>query len=270
MSKITIVSPGSTLQLNPMHSGFAHGFGIFETLKLEGRRVYFWAAHWSRLKASAAALGLALSVSEAEVLAALSRLVLDAGLSAGTLKLSLLREGEGTHLYVYARTAHAWPESLKLRLGLDVPLNEYSLLSGHKTHNYMENVLLWESCRADGFDDQIRVNGSGHLAETAMSNLFFQHDGAWHTPSLATGILPGVVRGEVLRMEAVREGCFQPALLGTAEAVFITNSSVGICPVSRIEGAGVERSFDSAALSRVASLQKALAEAEGRNAVSLG
>jgi len=241
MSEIIILQSGDAAALNPNQSGFAHGFGIFETIKLSQGRLCFWEAHWQRFYDSAVDLGLPLDHTPEGALAAIRELAQADGLRDGTVKLSLLKEGAGARCYVYARPAMSATTTVRLQLTMQYPLNEHSRLAGHKTHNYMENMLLLESARAEGFADVLRVNTAGVLAETTVANLFFIKQGRLCTPALSTGILPGVIRAEVIQVAdslgvPVEEGSYTPAVLQAAEAVFLTNSSVGIRLMDTISG----------------------------------
>ena len=233
MSEIIILQSGDAAALNPNRSGFAHGFGIFETIKLSQGRLCFWEAHWQRFYDSAVDLGLPLDHTPEAALAAIRELVQAEGLRDGTVKISLLKEGPGARCYVYARPAMAATTSVRLQLTTKHPLNEHSRLAGHKTHNYMENMLLLESARAEGYADVLRVNTVSVLAETTVANLFFIKQGRLCTPALSTGILPGVIRAEVIQVAdslaiPVEEGSYTPAVLQEADAVFLTNSTGGI------------------------------------------
>lgn len=274
MAEIQVVHPGQIVRLDPNRSGFAHGFGVFETIKLSAGRLCFWGAHWQRLSESAQAFDLALPFEADALLAALRSLVEETDLREGTVKISLLKDGADSRLFVYARPTTPRPESVRLRLDLDSPINERSPLAGHKTHNYMENMLLLEAARSAGYSDALRVNTAGVLAEATVGNLFFIESGQLHTPALATGILPGVIRGEVLALARalslqVEEGAYPPERLQRAEAVFMTNSSVGILPVDVVEGAELKIVLQSASHSMVRALTEALTAAEAKQAILL-
>ena len=267
MSDIIILNSGGPVSLDPTQSGFAHGFGIFETMKLAGGRLCFWEEHWQRLVSSAKALSLHLELTEAEVLAAIRELVRRDGLSDAVIKLSLMQAGDGTQCYVYARPAMTQTGAARLLFISDSKQNEHSLLAGHKTHNYMENMMLLMLARSADCTDVIRVNAAGQLTETAVGNLFFIQGDTLYTPGLATGILPGVVRAVVLEAAeilgiAVVEGAYFPDSLNLLEAAFITNSSVGIQSVDTIRMGEAERDIDSAAHPLVQDLIEALATVE--------
>jgi branched-subunit amino acid aminotransferase/4-amino-4-deoxychorismate lyase len=269
MSDIIILKAGEVARMDPTQSGFAHGFGIFETIKLSAGRLCFWQAHWQRLVRSVTVLNLEFDAFEASVLGAIRELVRAEGLSDGTVKVSLLRNGAGVSCYVYARPSMSAAGHARLQLTQDGALNEHSLLAGHKTHNYMENLLLLEAARSAGFTDVLRVNTAGDLTETAVANVFFIQAGRLCTPALSTGALPGVIRAEVLRVAQVlsipvAEGRFSVAVLQGAEAVFVTNSSVGIQQVDTVDTMNF-----SGTHAAVDSLKPALADAEARNSILL-
>lgn len=275
MSDIVIVQSGEKAHMDPTQSGFAHGFGLFETLKLVSGRLCFWAEHWQRLLHSAKILGFGLTVTEDAVLSAIRELVRSDGLCEGTIKLSLVRNGAGTTCYVYARPSLIVASAARLKLNQHARLNESSLLAGHKTHNYMENVLLLESALAAGFSDAIRLNTAGNLTETAVGNLFFIRGERLHTPALATGILPGVIRAIVIRTAQsmslpVEEGNYTPELLDSINAAIVTNSLIGIQSVDTVVTDDFERKISSAANPIVQNLKDALRLLEIEAAIDVG
>ncbi len=244
MPKPTVLTASQFAELDPRESGFAHGFGIFETMKLAAGRLYLFDAHWHRFMSSAEALGLDCDVSAAEVLGGIRELVGTDGLLNAVIKLSLLREGAQTKLFIYSRPSHSCPKSISLQLRSDAPINESSPLAGHKTHNYMENLLLLLEAKSAGYSDVLRVNTVGELAETAVGNFYFIRDGRLQTPSLRCGVLPGTRRELVLQLARdmqleVIEGSFGLDALSDIDGAFVTNASVGVLPVHRLSGAGV-------------------------------
>jgi branched-subunit amino acid aminotransferase/4-amino-4-deoxychorismate lyase len=274
MSEIIILQSGEAAALDATQSGFAHGFGIFETIKLSQGRLCFWEAHWQRFYDSAVDLGLPLNYTREETLIAIRELVQADGLRDGTVKLSLLKAEAGADCYVYTRPVMATIATARLHLTTTNPINEHSRLAGHKTHNYMENMLLLESARAEGYLDVLRVNSAGVLAEATVANLFFIKQGRLCTPALSTGILPGVIRAEVLRLAEslaipVEEGSYSPAVLQEAEAVFLTNSTVGIRSMDTIFGSGLDLILQSEPRPLLDVLTSGLSDVEMKNSVSL-
>ncbi|MGJ8652249.1 MAG: aminotransferase class IV [Opitutaceae bacterium] len=261
MLEIEILPSNQPAALDPRGAAFAYGFGLFETIQFAGKRLAFWDAHWQRLDASAQTLGLNFEYHASEVLAAIKELLRLEAIETTMVKLSLVGAGASTKLYIYLRPIATTPESVRLKLNTECPIYASSLLSGHKTHNYMENMLLLERAKAEGFYDCLRVDDGGYLAETTIGNLFFVTNGKLCTPSLKHGILPGVIRGELLQLTEVEEGSYTPEDLQSAEAIFMTNSGCGILPIAGITGAGVDFRVESSVHHMLTELIKRLTTA---------
>ena len=134
---------------------------------------------------------------------------------------------------------------------------------------------MLESALAAGYSDVIRLNTAGHLTETTVGNLFFIQGERLHTPALATGILPGVIRAIVIRTAQsmslpVEEGNYTPELLDSINAAMVTNSLISIQPVDTIVTANFERKMSSAANPIVQDLMDALRLLETEGAVDVG
>ncbi|MDQ6420698.1 aminotransferase class IV [Paenibacillus sp. LHD-117] len=83
----------------------------------------------------------------------------------------------------------------------------------------------------------LMLSREGWLAEGIVSNLFFLRDGTVCTPSIATGILPGVTRARVLELAQesgckVEEGLYSWEELLEADEVWLTNSIQELVPVT--------------------------------------
>lgn len=244
MSTLEIILPGESLHLDPESSGFAHGFGLFETMRLRGACLELWAAHWQRLRQSAHKLGIVCPFDEAEVLLAVRELAKDVTGEAA-LKLSLLRNDHDSRLLIYSRPVTALPEVFGLLLDNPAPFNQASPLAGHKTHNYLENLLVLEVARELGCFDGLRLNLQGDVVEGAISNIFFFRDGGWHTPGLASGALPGVTRAALTQCLPVQEGSYPLEMVLSAEAVFLTNASMGLQAVDFLQRNGKKTPLQS-------------------------
>jgi 4-amino-4-deoxychorismate lyase len=85
----------------------------------------------------------------------------------------------------------------------------------------------------------LMLDGSGWLTEGIVSNLFFVRHGKLYTPSIETGILPGITREYVMRMAhkqgvGVEESFYRWDDLLQAEEIFITNSIQEIVPIHTV------------------------------------
>ena len=259
MTDIVVIPLGENIVLSPSSSAFAHGFGVFETMRYADGQLCFWSDHWQRLRKSAQHFALVLPKEDA-VIAALRELVVTSQLEQAILKLSLVKDSNGSRLYVYTRAPLPAPERLSLLLDTACPIFPRSLLAGHKTHNYMEAMHLLNLARAQGYYDTLRVDSQGNLAETTTANVFFVKDDRIFTPSLAAGILPGVTRAALLSAPelAIEEGAYPAECLLGADAVFVTNATGGVQAIERIVGFPEQKTadlqLDSESLTRIQSV----------------
>ena len=74
-------------------------------------------------------------------------------------------------------------------------------------------------------------NERGELTEGARSNIFIERDGLLLTPPLTAGVLPGILRAELMAQGRAREAVLTPDdLSGT---VYFGNSLRGLIPGKR-------------------------------------
>ena len=80
---------------------------------------------------------------------------------------------------------------------------------------------------AAGLDEVVFMNENGHLCEGTITNLFVQKDDGLVTPPLSCGVLPGVLRADLLAQGKAREGIITVADLDEGQ-VFLGNSLRGL------------------------------------------
>lgn len=88
----------------------------------------------------------------------------------------------------------------------------------------------------DGFDEPFFLNMRGELTEGAVTNLFFVKKGKILTPSVACGLLDGIVRRFVIEQFPVTEQVILPQDIFDMDEMFVTNSLLGIMPVQKCQG----------------------------------
>jgi branched-subunit amino acid aminotransferase/4-amino-4-deoxychorismate lyase len=118
--------------------------------------------------------------------------------------------------------------------------NEHSPLSQIKSLSFLENVFCRQQARLGGFEETIFSNTSGFLAEASVSNIFFVKKGVVFTPAVSCGIIPGIVRKIIFEISAesgikIKEGKYSPSELKKSREVFITNTLIGVLPVTEID-----------------------------------
>ena len=113
--------------------------------------------------------------------------------------------------------------------------NSTSRIVNFKTLNYLENIIEYEICQKEGFNETIFLNEKGFVAEGCTTNVFIIKDNKIFTPKISCGLLPGIIRGWVIsNFEVVEKEITKEELLNSDE-IFLTNSLVGIIGVSKLD-----------------------------------
>lgn len=203
------------------------GFSLFETLYATREAgIRHLERHLARLGLSANCLGFRLGF--ADLRQALAALV--ATLVAGIpYRLKLILHKNGSYDLDTARLEELPPGPLGL-LVAPAPFDAADPLLAHKTtRRAAYDRAIAEAVRLGAFDT-LFYNQTGLVTEGGRSNIFLKLDGAWVTPPLSAGVLPGVMRGVLLDDPAwaAREAPVTLADLDRAEAIRVCNALRGV------------------------------------------
>ncbi|MEP3654234.1 MAG: aminodeoxychorismate synthase component I [Litorimonas sp.] len=86
-----------------------------------------------------------------------------------------------------------------------------------------------------GADEVIFLNADGELCEGSFTSLFIEMDSKLLTPALSCGLLPGVLRQELIETGQAIEAKLTLSEIETADAVFVGNSLRGLMPATLID-----------------------------------
>lgn len=232
--------PASQAKVSALSDGFLFGHGVFETVRTHRGLPLHFAAHHARLTASCVALGLEPPAPEPELAARITRLLASAKLPDAAVKIVRHRELNRTGELITARTLpYSAPDYLRgFRVQTFRQGARDGRLTGHKSLNYLENILARRAAKAAGFDEALFVTPDGRVLEGSATSLFIVKDGHAHTPPLADGVLPGVARARVLALigpERAHETALTLDDVLGADEVFLTNALMGVMPVCTLD-----------------------------------
>ncbi|MFC4098266.1 aminodeoxychorismate lyase [Paenibacillus xanthanilyticus] len=238
--------------------GFLYGIGLFETFRTYGGRPFLLERHLERLAGGCRELGIrcelepgALRVWLAEVMAAnhLEEAYVRLTVTAGEAGLGLPQDDyEAPNRLLLVKplpepSERLYAEGKELAL-LETRRNTPEGPVRFKSLHYMNNILAKRELRGIGAApnaEGLMLTKEGWLSEGIVSNLFFLKDGIVHTPSVDTGILPGITRARVMELAAaagvrVQEGHYTWEGLKRAQEVWITNSIQEVVPITTLRG----------------------------------
>lgn len=225
--------------ISPFSAGFMHGYGVFETIKVYGKKLIFIQEHVQRLNDSLDLLYLELNYNIDELIDICAKLINENSVTNGFVKIMCSKGAAGkTDVIIY--TGNKNYEN-KYQTGFKIcaanpKRNEHSELCYIKSMNYFENIIQKETAKKYGYDEAIFLNTRNHVSEGCISNIFWVKEKRVFTPAVQCGILPGIARQKTIELckeigIPVVTGEFCLDELKNADEIFVTNSLMDIMPV---------------------------------------
>jgi branched-chain amino acid aminotransferase group I len=275
--------PRSKAWISAFDHGFLYGYGLFETMRAYGTHTFRLGRHLARLTQAAEVLGLASKLDTFDLERATRDTLSANDLKDGSIRLTV-SGGEGEMVpdpstcryptvFIAARGYTPYPIQVYKR-GFRAVLSSLrrdsqSPLSRIKSANYLINVLAKMEARASGADEALLLNELGFLAEGSTCNLFLVAGDILFTPSLKSGILPGITREAVLEMASglgieAREQKITLSELFEADEAFLTSSLLEIMPLTGLDGKPIGKAKSGAVTERLMAAYKELVERESQ------
>jgi branched-chain amino acid aminotransferase len=237
--------------------GFVYGEGIYETLRTYNRVPFLYDRHARRLRESARHIHLDVPFSDDALFGWIGETIAAAGEMAEAYIRVLLTRGVGELTYDVRATPA--PSLVIIVKPIDEPsartvsdgiaIATVPILRNHpgsvnpiiKSNNLLNNALAMQEAYRRGAEEGLMCNYRGELSECSQANFFMVRGEASLTPKSEAGLLLGVTRAFLFEVGGgigipVREETLFPADLATADEAFITSTTRGLSPVTRIDG----------------------------------
>ncbi|HBB31944.1 MAG TPA: 4-amino-4-deoxychorismate lyase [Cyanobacteria bacterium UBA8803] len=226
---------GNRIDLAIDDPGLLYGATVFTTLRIYHESLDHpltsWNAHCARLLHSLQAFGWQLPEWERLRQGAKTLLA-----SFPVLRIVIFPDGREWI------TGRPLPEDLRERQQQGVTawladgLEFRRSLPTYKTGNYLGGWLALQKAQLLGAKEAILVDDRGNWLETATGNLWGWQDGCWWTPPVAAGILPGVMRSQLIgwltqKGLTVQEVTWDRELVKGFEAIAYSNSVMQVIPI---------------------------------------
>lgn len=222
-----------------------YGQAIFTTMLMDHGKVKGLSEHIARLERDALAL-FGLNISVESILTSVSAFITQ----FAPEPISVVRVTVFPADFDLAKPEQARSLSVLVtgrpQITLETPpswrlqaVETWRSLVQQKSVNMIPAMMARKTARQAGADDALLVQ-QGVVAEGPTWNVFFLHHETVLTPSLDTGILPGITRNVVLtqcRQHGLvcQEQRILASDLGDFTAAFATNATYGIIPIKQID-----------------------------------
>lgn len=234
--------------------GLLYGDGLFETMRSYKGKVFALDRHLERLYESAKAIGIKIEKDKKYLKYIIYRLIKINRLKDAYIRLALTR-GKGRvgldtstakdqGVIIIVKKFKPYPDRFyKKGVSLytsSIRRDEKSPLSKVKSLNYLVNIMARIEAQGEGADDALLLNTKRETAESAVSNIFMVKKRRLITPSVDSGILPGITREMILsladrlKLHPV-ERRVKLIELKNAKEVFLTNTLMEVMPVVKID-----------------------------------
>lgn len=251
--------PEAEAKVSVFDHGFLYGDGIYETMRAYEGVVFMLDEHIRRLYRSASLIQLAIPKTAAEIKSAIHKTLKANSLKNAYVRLTISRGfgkigldpalcAKPTFVIVTNKFKN-YPDSFykkgvkliisSVRRNLKEAINPQI-----KSLNFLNNILAKIEAKKKKAYEALMLNSQGHLAEGTICNIFFvlkkRNKAVLCTPSLDCGILDGITRNIAIELArktgiAVKEGRFKKEDIYAASEVFITNTTMEIMPVSKVD-----------------------------------
>ncbi len=271
--------PLSQARISPMDYGFLYGYGLYETMRAYGGRVFRLERHLARMQHSAGVLGIDLP-DRAEMEKAIYATIKANHLSDARVRVSVSAgedvlapggppPGEPT-VFITAIAYRSPADEVYLR-GFSAMISRNHrcrkcLSSRMKSLSGLDLLLSRQEAFAFNVDHAILLNDDDLVTEGSTTNIFCVRDGRLFTPAEGCGLLPGVTRAVVLKELAPQLGLaagerdVAVADLLEADEAFLTNSMIEIMPLTIVADRDIGPGRPGPLTQRLMQAYKALVE----------
>ena len=133
-----------------------------------------------------------------------------------------------------------------LEKGIKVKVSSYSrhhvnvmMTKSKSAGNYVNSVLAKTEAVADGYDEAIMLDTTGHVSEGSGENIFMVLNDIIYTPH-TDGVLGGLTRDSLIALAGdlgyeVREEPLTRDMIYTADEVFFSGTAAELTPISSVD-----------------------------------
>lgn len=238
--------------ISPRDRSFSLGDGLFETVKIIGKKALNWDSHMERLSHGLNFCKFNTEVSSEELLGGIAALINKTGKSDAVARIAISRGSESIGYIpkpdgVCLKTIYLRPDSGRDFNSIRSSLSSIKIYSKDplqmiKSTSRLNYVMAALEAQNQGYDEALILNESNHIAEWASGNFFgyIEDENTLICPSADCGALPGTTAPVLIKVaeslgikhRQVRIGLSQ---LPDNTTLLLTNSVKGVRAISQID-----------------------------------
>ncbi|KGE04506.1 aminotransferase class IV [Pseudohaliea rubra] len=251
--------PLSAARVSPVDQGFLLGDGVFDVVSAWKGRIFKLEAHLDRFFDSIQAARLNHAMDRDAWKEAIIETTRRNRLADASIRFIVTRgepDGVVADPRVFSPTCIVWAapyvflaDEEKRRGGIRLMISATrgfpadTLDPRYKCLDRLHSQLIRLEALEAGYDDALWLDHSGHVSESAASNLFIVKKGVLYTP--AAGILRGITRDTVLELASELAIPWQERKLSAfdvyvADEVFTCSTAGGVLPVREVAGRTIQ------------------------------
>lgn len=256
---------GSTMPLETAVTSVAdhahlYGDGLFEGIRIYGRKVFKLDEHLDRAYFGCRYLGFNMAMSQPELKAKILEVCREADMDNGYIRLNVTRgtglgldpahiKQEANVMIMINTLALYGPE--KYEVGLHVITSSFRVIPADSLDprlkcigRYAGNILAKQEANRAGAGEALMLNQQGLVAECSGDNIFAIFGDRLVTPHSTCGILEGITRNTVLQIARqdgmrVEEGFLSRYDLTSADECFLTGTAAEVIPMVTLDGVAI-------------------------------
>ncbi len=252
--------PWREAQIHVLTHTLHYGTGVFEGVRAyhadQGTAIFRLEKHTDRLFNSAKILGMDISYTKEELIAAQIASVKDNNLDSAYIRPMCFYGAEGiglradnlkVHTMVAAWEWGAYLGKEALEKGIRIRTSSFTrhhvnitMCKAKANGNYMNSTMALQEALRDGYDEALLLDVDGYVAEGSGENIFIVRDGVIYTPEL-TSALEGITRETIMALASdigveVKEKRITRDEVYIADEAFFTGTAAEVTPIRELDG----------------------------------
>ena len=148
------------------------------------------------------------------------------------IRLELFKNGKLDIKTIDITPSNFTPKKIKIS---PIILDKHNIFLQHKTNYRPWYKKTAELIKKDLIYDEIFLNQNNEICEGSRTNIFVKILGQLYTPPISCGLLPGILRNELIKTKQCKEKTLKLDDLKNANKIYLGNSVRGLTEIKQPE-----------------------------------